>query len=151
MNDKPNGRKWGWAAALLLAAWSASSAAAEANPAVPIPISDLIAASGNHDIRWDGAPVGLLPELRGASWLVEKHCARDVSGQLLKALDDPERFVAAHVLLGKLNRTRVRTNGAEYDGLRVVLYFDGKTVIDADQRVGLKKLWIQRLGKPSAN
>ena len=79
---------------------------------------------------------------------MEKHCGRDVSGQLLKALDDPERFVAAHVLLGRLNRTKVRTSGAEYDGLRVVLYFDGKTVIDAEQRTGLKKRWIERLSKP---
>ncbi len=128
---------------------SVSSAAADADPTVPIPISDLIGAIDNHDVRWDGALIGLLPELRGASGLVEKHCARDVSGELLKALNDPERFVAAHVLLGRLNRTKVRTSGGEYDGLRVVLYYDGKTVIDAEQRTGLKKRWIERLRKPA--
>ena len=62
---------------------------------------------------------------------------------------DPERFVAAHVLLGRLNRTKVRTSGGEYDGLRVVLYCDGKTVIDAEQRTGLKKRWSERLRKPA--
>ena len=149
MTYRPNGKRWPWAACVLLAACSVRSVAADANPTVPIPISDLIGAIDNHDVRWDGALVGLLPELnRRRSGLVEKHYARDVSGQLLKALDDPERFVAAHVLLGRLNRTKVRTSGAEYDGLRVVLYFDGKTVIDAEQRTGLKKRWIERLSKP---
>ena len=59
----------------VIAAWSVRSVAAEANPTVPIPISDLIAAIDNHDIRWHGALVGLLPELRGASGLMEKHYA----------------------------------------------------------------------------
>jgi hypothetical protein len=115
MTHRPNGKRWRWAACVLLAALSVSSAAADADPTVPIPIRDLIGAIDNHDVRWDGALIGLLPELRGASGLLEKHCARDVSGELLRALDGPRTLCRSPCPVGK---TKSNEGSHKWRGVR---------------------------------
>ncbi len=136
-----------WSAIIFIASATGSILeAADTKATVPIPVADLVAAIDNRDVKWDGTYIGLLPRMSGASCLIEKHCGKEIAPNLLTALDDPSRFIAAHVLLGQLTRTPVITNGEEYDGLKVELFGDGRTHISPDQRTALKQRWIERLG-----
>jgi hypothetical protein len=117
----------------------------EQQTTVTIPVKELIEAIRNHDVTWDGTPGGLVVHWGGATFLVAKYCGPDSSDQLVSALGDPDRFVAAHVLLaGRLLR-KISHNAGSYDHLDVVLRADGSTSIDAAQRSRLTKMWTERL------
>jgi hypothetical protein len=116
--------------------------------AITIPTKELIGAIRNHDVKWELMFSGLIPRLEGATFLVGKYCEPDVTGQLVSALDDPDRFVAAHVLLTRLLKETSQTGGY-YDRLHVVLHGDGSTNIDVAQRGKLKQMWMERLKRRS--
>jgi hypothetical protein len=116
-------------------------------PTVTIPTGELIQAIKNHDVEWDGTPAGLIPHWHGATFLVAKYGGQDVSDQLVAALDDPDRFVSAHVLLAGRLLKEVSLSGGTYDHLQVTLWANGSTTIDPAQRGKLKKMWTERLKK----
>ncbi len=118
-----------------------------AQPTVAIPTKELIREIRNHDVKWDMTTAGLMPDFEGATLLVAKYCGPDVSDQLVAALDDPDRFVSAHVLLAVRLLKEVPQTGGTFDKLHVVIRADGSTTIDPAQRGMLKKMWIERLKK----
>jgi hypothetical protein len=111
---------------------------------VHLPMEELVGAIRNTDIVWgflwhDRAP----EQVRGATVLVARHCDLSAVPALVAALDDPERFVAAHFLLGTILHLSVPVSVSEYDGLSI----DDKSMpIDAPGvRAKLKTLWRRRL------
>jgi hypothetical protein len=119
--------------------------AGDPDATVKIPTKELVAAINNHDLEWNTGFVGMMPErIRGATLLVMRYCGPEVSDQLIAALDDPERFVAAHVILGRKNLKEIKLDFNIYDQL--VAAFPQHTItFDAAQRTALKRLWIGRL------
>jgi hypothetical protein len=118
-----------------------------AQPTVAIPAKELIRELRNHDVKWDMTTAGLMPDFGGATLLVAKYCGPDVSDQLVAALDDPDRFVSADVLLAVRLLKQVSQTGGTFDKLHVVIRADGSTTIDPAQRGKLKKMWTERLKK----
>jgi hypothetical protein len=112
---------------------------------VKISAKNLTEAISNRDIRWDGTLLGLRPQVEGASALVLSHWRAELPEQLVAALNDPDRFVAAHVLLGKGLRITLTTSGDRYDQLNVDLPAKGPATIDRVQQGRIKKLWAGRL------
>src|SRR5580765_1977320 len=75
----------------------------------------------NSDIRWDGTYLGLQPRIIGASAKVLREPASTVQVSLIAALGDENRFVAAHVLLCKINKVISPIDASTWNGLRVEL------------------------------
>jgi hypothetical protein len=93
----------------------------------------------NNQVSWEGSPIGLAPTLTGdaAQKLAEK---REAIPALVAALSDPDRFVAAHVLLTRLSGVEHSAFPA-WNGLAVDLRADGTVDIDPAQRFTLARRW----------
>lgn len=116
----------------------------------------------NSDVRWDGSYVGLLPQFSGAAKEILDNRAVDFK-ELVKALGDKRRFIAAHALLTMLTGHVIESPtgggidpvtgnilsgtefGAKFNGLRVDLFADGRVVIPENQQAGLIKKWNESL------
>jgi len=105
----------------------------------PAVISRLVDQLSNNDIRWDGTFVGFVPTIvsDGARQLLTIGGA--AVPQLVSALEDESRFVAAHVLLTLISAVEHQTG--PWNGLAIDLAADGKTHIDAHQRFELARRW----------
>ncbi|WP_394825662.1 hypothetical protein [Pendulispora albinea] len=98
-----------------------------------------VRALSNHHVIWDGNSFGLTPTLtaEAAKSLSEWG---DALPALVAALSDPDRFVAAHVLLTQLSGVEHGTFPL-WNGLAVELRADGTTVIHPEQRFELARRW----------
>jgi hypothetical protein len=99
-----------------------------------------IRALSNDQVAWEGGPSGLAPTLIGeaAEKLAEK---RDQAiPALVAALSDPDRFVAAHILLTRLSGVEHSAFPA-WNGLVVDLRADGTVALDLAQRFTLARRW----------
>lgn len=94
----------------------------------------------NAQVEWDGNSAGYWPILESPE--ADGLLARGEAAvpELLTLLNDPERFVAAHVVLTKLSGVRYRSF-PDWNGLEVNLGADGQTRIDPRQRVTLAERW----------
>ena len=59
----------------------------------------LIGEIKNSDVIWHGTTLGWLPSAIGATAEVARHFQAEYVPQLIDALKDPDRFVAAHIIL----------------------------------------------------
>jgi hypothetical protein len=100
-----------------------------------------VAAIKNSDITWNGTTFGLFPIVEGASKKVLRKRLEKVVPSLFQALKDKDRFVAAHVILTQMLDNDYPSSAAEWKGLQVALYADGKTEIPVEQRAGLVRQW----------
>jgi hypothetical protein len=74
---------------------------------------------------------------------------------LLAALDDPQRWVAAHVLLTERHMAelgqrpdaplRYRWGTSNYNGMRADMSYRGVVIIDEKQRTEIRAFWITLL------
>jgi hypothetical protein len=102
-------------------------------------IARMIDHLNNADIRWDGTFVGLVPTIVSDS-ARQLLASGDVAiPQLVSALEDESKFVAAHVLLTLLSA--VEYHPAPWNGLAIELSADGESRIDARQRFELARRW----------
>lgn len=117
-----------------------------------------VLALNNADVAWTRTEAGLEPRLlRNAVRVLTSYNDEHMRGRtllrdaLFKLLEDPQRFVLAHVLLsqGAQAQPPVR-DGALWNGLRVELLPDGSTRIDPAQRVALRERWHRDLGLANA-
>lgn len=94
----------------------------------------------NDDIRWEGTFVGLAPTVLNekAKGLLETG-EKGISA-LLKALSDPEKFIAAHVLLTQMTGVEYETTPT-WNGLSVDMEADDSVNISSDQRFVLENRW----------
>jgi hypothetical protein len=95
----------------------------------------------NQAVLWDGTRFGLLPRLSEETLLLDSYRHRAVS-ELLEALADVDRFVAAHVLLTKLAGIEYEMSPT-WNGLKVDLRADESVLIDPAQRLDLARRWKQ--------
>jgi len=110
-------------------------------------MAERCAGISNNGIQWDGTDAGVWPWVVGESerWLLEAKC--DPTTLLFQALEDPDRWVAAHVLLTRRSFGKpFVANSGSYNGLRVTLLADGSVQIDPEQRARIRKQWLDVLG-----
>jgi len=109
-------------------------------PPDPANIATLVAQLSNADIRWDGTFVGLVPKIvTGSARQLLAIGNDDAIPQLIRALEDESKFVAAHVLLTFLSALEYRTT--PWNGLNVDLLPDGQARFDVQQRFELARRW----------
>jgi hypothetical protein len=94
----------------------------------------------NDQVVWEGNPIGLAPTLTGEA--AQKLAAKrdQAIPALLATLSDPDRFVAAHILLTRFSRVE-HSAFPKWNGLAVELHANGRVVIDPAQRFTLARRW----------
>jgi len=108
-------------------------------PQDPATIAPMVEHLNNSDIHWDGTLVGLVPTIISDS-ARQLLAAGDVAiPQLVGALEDESKFVAAHVLLTQLSAVEYHTS--PWNGLRIDLLPDGRARFDVHQRFELARRW----------
>ena len=103
----------------------------------------------NSDISWDGNYFGLTPKVNGMASKQLLAIGVKAEPSLVAALDDPERYAAAHVLLTQLQMNRgrkVEFSSSHWNHLRVELSPDGTVRLHPEQRSELKAFWRKELG-----
>jgi hypothetical protein len=97
----------------------------------------------NDNIDWDGNFIGLWPTpgVDESQVLAAGPACRPF---LIAALDDDDRYVAAHVILTQMSRREYSISGAAWNKLEVDLYGNGKVVIPNGQREKIKRLWTDK-------
>jgi hypothetical protein len=138
--------RWlGWA--LLLGAYACAGCT------VPVQenreLAERCARIRNEGIEIDGTDAGLL------AWVVGEHerwvltTPLNPYPYLLRALEDPDRWIAAHVLLSERwlrdTGTIITSTGTDYNGLEIILYADGTKVADLGQQAKIKEHWSRVL------
>jgi hypothetical protein len=100
----------------------------------------------NDDIEWTGQRYGLKPYLDQPAGLQTAGAdeVATIAPTLIEALDDPDRFVVAHVLLTRLSRVSHETFPG-WNGLAVELAVDGTARVDPGQRETLARRWREWL------
>jgi hypothetical protein len=102
----------------------------------------------NADITWDGTPFGLMATVDGAASKELLALGAGARPALILALDDPERYAAAHVLLTHLEMYEgksIDNSAAEWNHLRVNLLANGTIQLYPEQRAELKAFWLKSL------
>jgi hypothetical protein len=99
----------------------------------------LVQLLSNDDIRWDGTAIGLLPEVTGDSAKELLESGGEIVPQLMKALEDPSKFIAAHVLLTLI--TKVQYSSLPWNGLALDISADNKVSVDPDSRAAILRQW----------
>jgi hypothetical protein len=103
----------------------------------------------NSDIRWDGTFSGLFPVVEGEVAKQLFSFGSYPTPALIAALDDPEKFVAAHVLLTLIHYKQFSTSASQWNGLTVELHANGDVVIDPGQIPTIKAMWEKEMFKAS--
>lgn len=108
-------------------------------PPSPTTIAPMIEHLNNSDIRWDGTFVGPVPTVAGQPARQLLAAGEIAIPQLIGALEDESKFVAAHVLLTLLSG--VEYHISPWNGLRIDLLSDGRAQFDVHQRIELARRW----------
>ncbi|MFE7408619.1 hypothetical protein [Isoptericola sp. NPDC057559] len=87
----------------------------------------------NDAVTWSGTRFGLLPAVDASEPLDE--------ATLLDLLDDPDRFVLAHVLLTLRSGVSYSALEGGYNGLAVDLRPDGEVEVAPGQGPALRRRW----------
>jgi hypothetical protein len=93
----------------------------------------------NDAVEWHGTRYGLMPRLSAEAERIAARGEEAIPG-LLHALRDPDRFVAAHVLLTQIAGDEYETFPS-WNGLRVSLEPDDGVAVDPGQREQLARRW----------
>ncbi len=99
----------------------------------------------NDDVEFDGGFFGLTVVVKGKIALSLLATGLRATPALVSALDDPDTFAAAHVLLTKICEQTYETTGEEWNHLRVELPATGKAILYPAQIPVLRSYWRQRL------
>lgn len=94
----------------------------------------------NADVRWEGTHLGLSPTIAGEAADRVRRQGESAVPRLVDALEDPDRFVAAHVLLTEISGVEHQAFPS-WNGLAVDLAADGTVTIDPAQRHDLARRW----------
>lgn len=112
----------------------------------------------NSDVRWDGNVFGLYPNFSGASKKIIDDRPANFD-ELVAALDDEDRYIAAHALLSRLSGHLIGQQAGgidpvtgnalpatmdaieKFNGLRVDLLADGTVVIPTNQQSEIASKW----------
>lgn len=95
----------------------------------------------NTDIRWEGTDFGLHPFVEGRPAINLLDLGRLSSPALRKALSDPAKFVAAHVLLTQIEKKEYQISASHWNNLSVDLHADGTVDIHPEQIEKIMAMW----------
>lgn len=109
----------------------------------------LVTELNNEDVDWDGNFLGLSPAIQGVAAQELLNLGKAANDVLIRALADPDRFAAAHVLLTHINHKGFNLSASEWNGLRVILRADGRTILYPEQRTELQEYWRRELQSSS--
>lgn len=106
----------------------------------PAELGALVEGLSNADIVWDATLAGLTPTLGspGSGRLLQ--LGRPAARRLVAAMSDPDRFVAAHVILTLASGMPTSTF-PDWNGLVVEIDADGQVRIDPEQRFAMARRW----------
>jgi len=114
--------------------------------ASPSTLSHAARSLHNSDVSWGLSGIaGLVAHVDSPGAKVLLRAGRRSNPALLVLLDDPDRFVAAHVLLTVINcREGIDTSsGNTYNTLKLDDLTSAGPVIAPDQQVQLRRYWTQ--------
>ncbi len=116
---------------------------------VPIVRKELaIRALSNKDVEVHGGYLGLQVDLKSRAAEYLKRVGPNANGALERAIGDPERFAAAHVLLSEINDNQSNFSGSSshHNNMKITLYGDSRgTDFHAEQIPKLQEFWRNRL------
>lgn len=98
----------------------------------------------NEGIKWDGCYFGIYPSLVGEAEKEVMQRGLECKEELVEALADESRYVAAHVLLANIVLGLPEIfpmPDCEWHGLRVIPLADGSGCIDKSQQQAIQKVW----------
>jgi hypothetical protein len=118
--------------------------------------SDDLSRIANDNVQWNGSYIGVVPELRGPAIKVLKQIAEEhqagrheTRDKLVSLMEDPDRFIVAHVLLTKsLFEKKYSIDGSHWNGLEVRIPSNGVAQIDPRQRADLVVKWKSEADSP---
>ena len=99
----------------------------------------------NHDILWDGNMFGLEAHVQGKTAKRIANCSDHAISLLLLKLDDPNKFVAAHVLLTYMCMNEFEYDQNHWNRLVVTMSNSGTVYIDESQIPYIQKYWEDML------
>lgn len=154
MNERPNKQRWYqfslgslFVLTTLVALWFGVGPRVRAYWAVQ--------RLSNGDVQVDGNIFGLDVQIRGDAAEEVLNLGKAANPSLQSALDNPERFAAAHVLLTRINQNRYFVSASHWNGLEIDLYADGRVDFHSEQMPELKQIWKDHLAgevrPPKAN
>lgn len=112
-----------------------------------------VRALSNNDIEVDGGPLGLMVKINSPAAEKLRHLGHQANSALVRALNDPERFAAAHVLLMEINEnpswfTAYKGDEASHwNEMQIDLFANGKVDFHAEQIPKLQDFWRNHLSK----
>lgn len=99
----------------------------------------------NSDLRVDGNYFRLDVRISGDAASTLEGLGSSANSWLLDAVDDSDKFAAAHVLLTKINMTECNLSVSEWNHLQVDLLHDGTVDFHPEQIPKLVSFWNRRL------
>ena len=104
---------------------------------------NLVAQIRNKHIIWDANPGGLFVRELGKPEKKILTLGTSCRPFLIEALSDRSRYVAAHILLIKMQPGGYfEGSSSEWNHLRIDLYGDGRVVISNGQQPKIRRLWV---------
>ena len=94
----------------------------------------------NRDVVWDTNYFGMAPTVPQSAIDRVFELGEAAIPELIDALADPDRFVAAHILLTQVSGVEYEVEDS-WNGLEVELAATGEATIDAEQRHRLTERW----------
>lgn len=95
----------------------------------------------NSAVFWDGNISGLDPILESSEAQQIRKEGITAKEKLLAALADPDRYVAAHVLLTRIANKRFKVSGRQWNELHVILHADSTVTYDPKDMYVLQRKW----------
>jgi len=108
----------------------------------------------NIHIVWDHGPLGTFPKIVGDNEERLLTAPAVADAFLLEALQDPKRWIVAHVILTKRHPESPPDDfdapfwkrwKKGYNGLEVALKMNGDPIIEEEQRPAIREYWLSRL------
>ncbi len=104
-----------------------------------------VRALSNRDIEVQTGFIPLRLEINTPAAKQLKHFGPQANSALQRALTDPEKFAAAHVLLSSINQRRIPSTHRHWNEMRVSV--SDRADFHAEQIPRLQEFWRNRLGK----
>jgi hypothetical protein len=100
-----------------------------------------VASLRNGEIQWNGTFAGLVPSVEGphARALVAR--GEPAIAALVAAIEDPQKFAAAHVVLTLIRKQPYPTSASQWNQLTVSVRSDGTADLHPEQIPEIKAFW----------
>jgi hypothetical protein len=104
----------------------------------------------NDDVTWDGNYFGLSPFVTGDTAVSLLRYGRRATPALLDAIEQPDKFATAHVLLTEIWQNQYPLSAAEWNHLRVTLHSNGTLDFHPEQIPAIRTYWLTTISQSSA-